>query len=706
MSETKSAPDRETVNIVLFAVWSLLEALQLLVIVVLVFSFIPIKLSPFVATLFPLHQKGVLPEREMLFYRIFVLGAMALQTAGLWIFRRRLKEEQFTPSLVGLTAANLFWLLIQLFCVFKMMIIDPSAWAKYVFYVSLAGALATRVFWPEVRIWAVRFYENVIQSESAINWRRVWDVAFPAFIVLLLFVPDMDKVLARMFYRDQFYHLDAFLMAPAWAYQQGLTLNMDVISPYSTVMPVVFSFLSKLVGGFNYHNVVALFIAATIAYYIVFYALLRRWLGSALLASFGTLLAIKLQMFHWGVSPLIWQFPTATVLRYIFDLPVLWCIWQHIRTAEEKYLWIASAVCGVAAAYIVDTGVYLNMTFVFYLIALYFLSPQKVFVFPRDVFKTAVLVVMPGAIAFFILGLIQGPNVLNPQMYTNMFEHASLFLQGWGSLPMYEGLKDRQFFAFIMGFVIPVVYTWTLVFVGALCVLRQIHWRNFFVVILCVYGLALYHYFVNRSAVSSYYVVCLPFVGVVCYWLDKVIARFGHRVRRSLHCLVFAAMLCAMMTSYLFTYYPNMFNLSGMDWEPEKKFYKEEFNFERDAELIRSLTGPKDRVALISSFETKILMDAGRKPFFYYFPLLESQHMRLPQFRGTYLHTVDRMKKTLGQLEGSKPAYVFIERKLFKRQIHPDYYQYYQTLNILVEYLGAHYTVDQEGKYLVALKRK
>ena len=494
-------------------------------------------------------------------------------------------------------------------------------------------------------------------------------------------------------------------MAPAWAYQQGLTLNMDVISPYSTVMPVLFSHLSKLFGGFNYHNVVALFIAATMAYYILFYALLRRWLGSALLASFGTLLAMKLQMFHWGVSPIIWQFPTATVLRYIFDLPVLWCIWQHIRTADQKYLWIASAVCGVAAAYIVDTGVYLNLAFSFYLVALYIVPQPRIFLFPRDVLQTAILMFMPAVIAFFILGLIQGPAILNPNMYANMFEHASLFLQGWGSLPMYDGLKERQFFAFIMGFVIPVVYTWTMVLVGTLCLLRQIPWKNFFVVVLCVYGLALYHYFINRSAVSSYYVVCIPFVCVVCFWFDKIASQFGGRIRRSLQCVALAAMFGAFMTSYLVTYYPNVFNLAGMDWEPEKKFYKEEFNFEQDAALIRKLTGPKERVALVSSFETKILMEAGRPPFFYYFPLIESQHMRVAQFRGTYLHTFGRMKKTLAQLEEAKPGYVFIERKLFNRQIPPEYYQHFQTLNILVEYLGSHYAIVEDGKYLVALKR-
>jgi len=206
--------------------------------------------------------------------------------------------------------------------------------------------------------------------------------------------------------------------------------------------------------------------------------------------------------------------------------------------------------------------------------------------------------------------------------------------------------------------------------------------------------------------VSSYYVVCIPFVCIVCYWIVKITGFFSAAVQRNIKCLALAGMVGALLTSYLFTFYPNVFNLARLDWEPEKKFYKEEFKFDQDAALIKKLTAPSERVPLISSFETAILMEAGRKPFFYYFPLIESSQMKLAHFRGTYLHTFERMRKTLDQITKAKPQYVFIERKLFNRQIPPQYYQHYQTLEILVDYLAADYAVAEEGQYLVALKRK
>ena len=49
------------------------------------------------------------------------------------------------------------------------------------------------------------------------------------------------------------------------------------------------------------------------------------------------------------------------------------------------------------------------------------------------------------------------------------------------------------------------------------------------------------------------------------------------------------------------------------------EYYRSHFDFQQDAALIDRLTKPDERVALISSFETKILIQAKRAPFFYHF---------------------------------------------------------------------------------------
>ena len=178
--------------------------------------------------------------------------------------------------------------------------------------------------------------------------------------------------------------------------------------------------------------------------------------------------------------------------------------------------------------------------------------------------------------------------------------------------------------------------------------------------------------------------------------------------------------------------------------EELKDYYRKEFDFTEDALLIQKLTGPKDKVPLISSFDIKILMQANRRPFFYHFPMVISRPMRLRMFGVTGMYTTDYLKKTVTQLETDKPEFIFMERlyliglfqindfkvanintfsPLEKRpniDYHtifneekvnsptvPNYY-YYMTpaLMSLLEYVKDHYVFYADGKYLVAMKRK
>ena len=76
-----------------------------------------------------------------------------------------------------------------------------------------------------------------------------------------------------------------------------------------------------------------------------------------------------------------------------------------------------------------------------------------------------------------------------------------------------------------------------------------------------------------------------------------------------------------------------------------------------------------------------------------------------PGFKGTDILTLGRMQKTIGQIEEDKPRYVFIEKKLYGG-LTTEYYQHFQTLFILVQYLSQHYDVSARGQFLLALKRK
>ena len=99
-------------------------------------------------------------------------------------------------------------------------------------------------------------------------------------------------------------------------------------------------------------------------------------------------------------------------------------------------------------------------------------------------------------------------------------------------------------------------------------------------------------------------------------------------------------------------------------------------------------------------------MEAGRRPFFKDAPLYFSSDLASLRFAGTRLHTIQDLRQALEQIERQNPEVIFVEKKLFLRKIPEVYYQYFQSLDVLMRYVGEHYAVAQEGQYLLALKKK
>lgn len=87
--------------------------------------------------------------------------------------------------------------------------------------------------------------------------------------------------------------------------------------------------------------------------------------------------------------------------------------------------------------------------------------------------------ILPIVSALVVLFMFQGPVIFSATYWKNTLEFSGLFLKGWGALPMYDGLKERQFFAFIMGFIIPVFYVLSMILTATLTLLRQISGRTF-----------------------------------------------------------------------------------------------------------------------------------------------------------------------------------------------------------------------------------
>ena len=372
-------------------------------------------------------------------------------------------------------------------------------------------------------------------------------------------------------------------MSPGWAYHNGLVLSKDVTSEYSLIIPIVFDALMKLAGGFNYAHAVGLMIGLSAMYYFLLYGLWRYWMGSFWLSFFAVLLSIKLQFFHWGVIPMIWIYPSATPLRFLPDVFFLFFILRYTQHPSLRWLFAAAMVSGIGLVWTMDVGVYMFVTLLIAVAACVLSERKKVLP------KAAAAVFLPWCVALGVLGIFYGPLIWDIHFWHGTFEFASLFLQGWGALPITNGLKDNQFFAFCMGFMIPVVYLGTLLYGLGMFLYRQSR-PHLFMVLISIYGLGLYHYFIHRSGVTSYDAVIIPFIFVLLFWAKALISHCDGHWQKGIKIFLSVWALGALTTGYLFMYYPNALNLSGFDWSPEKKFYTEQFDFSQDASLIDTLT--------------------------------------------------------------------------------------------------------------------
>jgi len=721
-----------------------------------IFSFIPIKVSPLIATLSLRHQALIVSKRDISFYHFFIIAACFLQLFGMIFLKKNFIKPGFSSQLRAFIFAEYGWTFLMVFGVFKMFVYDFAPWTKMIFYVSLVLSVLSKIFWKEI----VEYYNGVMRywenHHKNIKLRRCYDIAFAVLIVLILYVPDTQGLLAKMFITDHFDHFDTSIMSAAWGSLKGAVIDIDQQTFYFPGLPIVMGHLAKIFGGFSYASMVTLLGLGMIIYYIAVYALARYWLKSIPLSMAMVLVLIKWQMFHPGVATIIFNYPSATIWRNPLDLLLLFLLLFHLRRPTQHLLYAAASVCGLSCFYMIDTGTYMTVTFLFYLIASLILDLQDIplSMIRKKILNTAGIFLIAPLVTLGCLWLSQGPYLFTKIFWKNLFDTTTYFLLGHDALHMYKSLMDGKYLESWMGFFIPWVYTFVLIVTSTLLFLKRISRENLFVATMAVYGLGLYHYYTCRSADTSYYVVALPFVFILGFMFDRVVAEVSYR--RQVLAAVLGVVIFALVTNHYFLDYPNFLNLSknpmthpvinikpedgigffnhnDLKWPEQfklatnslgetdeklktendftddgqlKDFFHQEFDFSPDAVLIDHLTGEGERVPLISSFETKILMQADRRGFFYFSPFTDTRPMRMRMFVMTAMWSTERLNNTLQRLQEAASPYIFME-KIFLTPSVPATYEYlYPDLLILLNYIRQHYVPYEQGHFLIAMKRK
>jgi hypothetical protein len=737
----------------------LLESIQLLLVTKWLTDKLPLK-NALMGEVLPEWLHLIRPEREMLLFHVFIASAVILQVVLFGLLHRKLEDESLIKNLNVFAVVESVLVFLLLCTMFKMIVYDYQPQLAHRAFIVLMGlALLNKLFWGFIRSTITLVWQVITDDRNSLALRRICDISFGLLVIAVIYIPNNEALVARMFIGEQFHHNDSFVFGPAWAYLSGCKLDMDVISQYGLGMPVIIGLLAKYFGGFSYQNVVHVMIGMCIVYYLCCYIFLRLWLKSPVLSLAAILFAIKTQMFHTGVFPIVFTYGSATVIRYFFDVFFLYAIWMHIRQARGIWLGMAGAICGIALFHITAEGIYLTATFYFYLMISFLGRIWDKDIFPAKLkfFSAVGYAAFALATALGLLFCTEGQYIFTAEFWHNTGEFIEYFLSGFGLTPIYESLKNRFYLASLMGFVIPVVYVFTLLVTGGLIYFRKIQRQNLLVVILCVYGLGLYHYYIARSAVTSYYAVSIPYVFILAFWVKEGLAYVSKQKAQQIALWILAVSIFSLATTHDFIAYPNIFNFSRnpmvdplvvqrlpnsrmsyfnhlfiqypdaykfplnslgekdedirvhTDFSSDDElvaYFHREFDFTEDTKLITDLTPEGSKVPILSSFEVKMLIQSNRKPFFYYYPMVISRPLRMRMFVVNSVYTTDQLKKTIDQFENAKPEYVFMEKIFLNNYVPQAYFHDSPGFMPVLDYVQKNYLPAAYGKYLVAMKRR
>jgi hypothetical protein len=740
-------------NLFLLTMLSLLWAWQILLASAFILGhFVPS--SSLASQVLPEWRYLLKPEWKPFIYHLVLMAAISSQLILFWFNRGSLNARDLLKTWQTYLIVEIVLTFLWSSAAFKIIVYTAHPeLATGAFIVLMIAAVLCKWFYNRWQDGMSILWNSCLFVKNDLFWRRMAEWSVPLGLCILLYIPNIQGIVARMFIGEQFHHNDSFIMGPGWAYLSGQALDVDTISEYGIGFAVVISRLAQLFGGFSYESVMGVMVFGTLLYYLAWYFLIRRWLGSLALAAAVMLMAIKWQMFHIGALPLVFTYGSMTPMRFVYDVVYFWCVWMHIKSGKKEWLLGAATACGFGIYYLTSEGVYATASFGAYILLLWAMPAWRKYF--RIHLRDGFLMLVPFVAAMFFLALTIGPHVVTARFWNNIGEFMNYFLSGFGLEPIYKTFLEHKYLQSLMGFVIPMVYLFTLLVLISRLAVNLSKKEDWLVVVLCFYGLGTFHYYVERADVTSYYAVCLPYVFVLGFWVKACTGILKENQRTLTRLILMVLAGWSLVTTHMFLSYPNLINLSSHPltdtrvsmslpdgnpyfnhlfrfFEPELKlpvnslggtkeelldesdfaddndlvdYYRKHSRFTRDADLIDSLTAHSDEVPVISGFEVEMLMQSDRKPFFYYFPLLISRPMTMRCFEACSIYTTDQLAKTIDKFERDKPPYVFMERIYLVNEVPQAYLFRFPSLVPLVNYVRTHYAPVAQGEYLVALKR-
>lgn len=720
--------------------------------------FFPIHPAPaLVHDFFTTNQHVVAPKHDVLLYRIFILAGIAsfillIRAFARMTGQRYVSFQYFTLIQTAVVSTETFFL-------FKYAVYHYPLFLNG-FYVSLAASALIKIFSPEILKYIRAFDEHLKVNKPFPNL-SVWLTASGMVLIpLIIWVPDVEGAVARMFCGEHFHHMDWLLMAAGWAHISGNILGYDTLSRYGIGAPILVSEIAqRFLGRFDYVNAVIVMMAISVVYYWIWFYALRLILKDTTWAFIAIFLGIRLHFFHMETFPFIFTYPQVTPLRFFCDSLFFLFIILHMQAGRMVWLYLTAAVSGYAVFHITGEGLYTLITFyIFLILREFFAAANPGALIPRLKIKQLIsLLIIPWVVLFTAVWMEAGRHAFEGLYWHNQFDYIHLVEEGFLIGTMMGNLTAPYIDRGMISFVLPVVYLFILViFIGRM-MQKSMKTDGFIMASACVFLLISYHYHVTVSNnMPSYLRNGVVIAMVTVYFLKVITARLGKYHQRLCKLACGIMVFIFMVTTHQFLLHPNIFNLArnpmthpvvtqvpfgrnsyfshlfisypdafklpvnGLGETNEmlvtendfaddnqlKEFYRRESDYSKDAALIQSLTTPDQKIPLVSSFENLILMQAKRRPFFYTYFMVNSQPRRMRKFPITVLFNKSTLQREMDRIESQKPPYIFVERTYMVSPFSQAYLYDNEDLVDFLYYIFAHYQPYKAGEFLEAMKRK
>ena len=735
---------------IILALLATVLAIEICLSACVLISSIPIAVDQsFVHSLMIPFQRNFHPQRNILLYGLGIflgVGIFACLLAAVKIFKSR-KEIDFKFFL-------LFHAVVVFFmghAAFEAVSLGNPVWAWPLFWIAFAGGLGASIFWPEFTS-ALSSFKNHYVSLKISPW--VAPLAGCVFIFLVIFMPDLSAVVAMVYQGEYFHNWDFSLFGAVYALTHGLLPCIDVTTTYGFGAAVLSAQIIKLMGGFDYARMLGLLMIVGIVYFVLWFLLLRRFLASTVLAFAAIVWAIRLQLFNQMIDPFVWAAPMSSVFRYCFDIGVFWMLWMHLQSQRTIFLAAGAFIVSLGMYHILSTGISMFLVFGLYGCLSAFvpgLGGGRNLVVWRNHALVLGSVFLWTVLWFY---LTVGGQIFNSTFLHHLLEFNSYFITG-ALRASWTGAISGNSTAVICGLLYPVFYLGTFLYVAGEIIHGKARARDVFAGLLAFYGLEIHAYYILMF--TQWYTLGMPGIFLFFYWVTKVLEKIpAPWHRRTAWILAITALYC-LFTDRPFIRYPNLLSVSRNPIVDDRTAFRvgprqipyfhqlsadfpeqfklpvnslgekdEQFKFEKDfpndaalksyyaqqtawpedTALIRRLTPDGSKVAVLSSFELLLLQRSQRKPFFYYFPIINSRPLTGRTLMVTLLFGYPQLQKTIDQLEAQKPPYIFMERIFLTPQVPQAYFYEYDDLISLLRYVLSKYEPAQVGKYLVAMKRK